>query len=138
MRKRICILLVVLAVSAVPVWYAFAHGYRSTTSYTCIRCRAIQRVTTCFGHKSVKVEETDYSRWFAQHQATHAHQWAWCGTTMTYYPLMVGRGCGRQHPVWQVRPEWQRQFVESASAAQVESFYAGLDSPDRAVQQRTL
>ncbi len=138
MRKRISILLIMLAAAAVPTWYAFTHGYRSRTSYTCVRCRAIQHVTTFFGRESVRVEETDYSRWFAQRQPTHAHQWCGCGTTMTYYPLAVGRGCGRQHPVWQVRPEWQRAFVETASASEVESFFAALDSPDRTVQQRAI
>lgn len=138
MRKRISILLIMLAVAAVPTWYAFAHGYRSSTSYTCVRCRAIQHATTFFGRESVRVEETDYSRWFAQRQPTHVHQWGWCGTTITYYPISYARGCGDRHPVWQVRPEWQRQFIESASASQIESFYAGLDSPDRAVQQRTV
>ncbi|MDZ4405915.1 hypothetical protein [Prosthecobacter sp.] len=138
MRKRISILLVVLAAAAVPAWYAFAHGYRSTTSYTCVRCRAIQHVATFFGRESVRVEETDYSRWFALRQPMHAHEWGWCGTIITCYPISYARGCGRQHPVWQIRPEWQRQFLESATASQVESFYAGLDSPDRAIQQRTV
>ncbi len=138
MRKRLSILLVVLAAAAVPIWYAFAHGYRSTTSYTCVRCRAVQHETTFFGGESVRVEETDYSRWFATRQPTHTHQWGWCGTTITHYPISYERGCGRQHPIWQVRPEWQRAFVESASASEVESFFAALESPDRTVQQRAI
>jgi hypothetical protein len=138
MRTRIVILLSILAAVGVPLWYAFAHGYRSTTSYTCVRCRAVQHVTTFFGRESLRVEETDYSRWFARSQPIHAHQWGWCGTTITHYPISYARGCGAQHPIWQVSPEWQRALVESASASEVESFFAGLDSPDRAVQQRAV
>jgi hypothetical protein len=130
--------LIVLVAAAVAIRCAFAHGYRSTTSYTCTRCRAVKHVTTFFGYEVVRIEETDYSRWFAQRQPTHVHQWGWCGTTMTYYPLAIGRGCGKQHPISQVRPEWQRAFVQSASASEVESFFAALDSPDLAVQQRAI
>jgi hypothetical protein len=86
----------------------------------------------------VSVEETEFSRWFAQRQPAHVHQWGWCGTTMTYYPLTVARACGGQHPIWLVPPERQRQFVEHASASQIETFYAGLASPDRAFQQRSI
>jgi hypothetical protein len=138
MRTRISILLGLLAFAAVPVWYAFTYGYRSATSYTCVRCRAIERVTTFFGHKSVRIEETDYSRWFAHRQPSHAHQWGWCGTTILRYPLSYARGCGRQHPIWQVPPELQRALVESWSTSEVESFFAALDSPDSTVQQRAI
>ena len=36
------------------------------------------------------------------------------------------------------RPHWQRQFLEGASASEIQSFYAGLESPERAVQQRAI
>jgi hypothetical protein len=127
-----------VASAAVPLWYAFEHGYRSTTSYTCIQCRAIQRVTTFFGCESVKVEETDDSRWLAKQQPTHSHQWGWCGTIITHYPISYGRGCGRRHPIWRVRPEWQRKFVERASPAEIESFYTALDSEDRKVWDEAI
>jgi hypothetical protein len=132
------ILLILLPSAAAPAWYASEYGYRSTTSYTCVRCRAVKHVSTFFGHKSETVEETDYSRWFDKRQPTHAHQWGWCGSTITYYPLTYGRGCGHQHPIWQIRPECQRAFIENASPEEVETFFTALESPNRTVQQRAV
>lgn len=130
MRTRTFILLIVLATAAFPVWYAFTHGYRSKTSYTCVRCRAFQHVTTFFGHESFRVEETDYSSWFSKRQLTHTHQWGWSGTIITHYPIGYARGCGQQHPAWQIPPEIQKAFVATATVERVEQFYTAMDSPD--------
>jgi len=138
MRKRILILSILLAAVAFPIWHAFVHGYSSSTNYTCLHCRKIRHVTTSFGRERVRIEETDFSRWFDMRQATHTHQWRWCGTTITHYPISYARGCGRQHPIWEVRPEWQRAFVESASSSEVERFFAALDSPNRTAQSEAV
>ena len=139
MRMRsVILLIVVLAAAAVPLWYAFAHGYRSTTSYMCLRCRAVQHVTTLFKWKSLRIEETDYSRWFAKRQPTHTHQWGYCGTRITHYLISYVRGCRRQHPVWQIPPELQKAYVTTASVEQVEQFYSALDSTNGLTQSMEI
>ena len=138
MRKRLLIWIALIAVVAIPVWYAFAHGYRSTTSSTCVRCRAIKYSESFFWRESERIEETDYSRWYAQHQPAHTHRWGWCGTVMTYYPVSTARGCGDRHPIWEISPERQREFIESATRPELESFYVGLDSPDSVAQRKAV
>jgi hypothetical protein len=130
------ILLAVLVVAIVAFWFFQSHSIYTSTSYTCSRCRAVERVTTLFGIESRRVEQTDYSRWFAQSHPQHEHHWCWCGTDLNYYALSVGRACGHQHPVWQFQPDIQRQFVEAASPVELDQFYAYMDSPDQTEEQK--
>jgi hypothetical protein len=134
--KPFRVLLVTIALPVVTFWYFQSHVIYMSTSYTCSRCRAIQRITTLFGIESQWGEQTDYSRWFAQSHSQHEHHWCWCGTYMNYYALGVGRACGRQHAVWQFQPDIQRQFVEAASPAELDQFYAYMDSADGIEQKK--
>ncbi len=86
----------------------------------------------------MRIEETDYSRWFTKRQPPHTHQWGWCGTTITHYPISYARGCGRQHPVWQISPELQKAYVTTASVEQAEQFYSVLNSPNGLMQSMEM
>lgn len=137
-RKRLATGLVVfIGLVMLPGWTQ-KQGCLSTTHYMCVRCRTVQHVTTFLGMKSVRFEETDYTRWYARRQPRHPHQWGWCGTEITHHLIVMGRACGVQSGVWQIRPETQRKFVESASAHELEQFYTDLLSHDREVRNRVV
>ena len=139
MRKGWLILSALIAVAAIPTWYAFAHGYRCKTEYTCVRCRVIKHSDRILWYDAGRIEQTEFSRWYEQHQPAHAHQWGWCGTRLTWYPGgSIARGCGDMHAILWIPPESEREFIESATPLELARFYAGMDSPDPAAQRKAV
>ncbi len=129
---------VLIALAAVLVWDASTRGHQSTTSYTCVQCRAIKHSDSFFRYEYDRIEKTEFSQWYAQSHSIHRHQWAWCGTVKVFYPLAQARGCGKRHPIWQISPDQQRKFVMSATPEQLQGFYTLLNSPDLAMQQQAV
>lgn len=138
MRKKWFIWLGLITLTAVTVRYALSYDYRSTTRYTCVRCRAIKYSDRFFWRRSERIEESDYSRWFTQHQEAHTHHWGSIETIKLYFPLVVMHGSGPRHPIWELPPELEREFIESASSAGLMRFYAGLESPESLVQRKAV
>jgi len=130
MSKRSRVIAALGVTLVVVGWFCRDIRFHRVTRYTCSRCRAIEHVSSWFGHDFESVEDTDYSRWFSQLHAGHDHHWCWVGSAKTYTPLYVALGHGLQHPVWTIPEEDQKRFVESASAQDLEKFYACIDSAD--------
>ncbi|WP_395746572.1 hypothetical protein [Prosthecobacter sp.] len=143
MKKEFITLLGFAGVAAAAglVWCAAVHGYCKETDYTCVRCRAERHETQLFGGPVVNVVSGAGAPWFAAHVPEHAHEWRWSGRTETHGLLWVSCGCGgrnARHAIWMVEPEEQARFLEQATPEEAETFYAGLESPDLAVQLRSV
>ena len=137
-RKRLAIRVAAFIGIVIGLGWSTKQDYHSTTQYMCVRCRTVQKVTTFLGMKFVRFEETDYTRWYTRRQPQHLHQWGWCGTQITHHLIAMGRACGVQSGVWQIPPDRQQKFVESAPPAKVEQFYTDLLSHDRQVRNHVV
>lgn len=139
MTKSSRILALVLAtISGIMTWQLFEHGYRSATSYTCIRCRAIKHKDRFLWHRTESIEQTGCSEWHARHRPAHEHEWGWSGGTRTDYPLAVAWASGDQHRIWGLPPDGRKRFMEAATPAQAARFEAAVASPDAKVQQQAI
>src|SRR2546423_919665 len=110
MRRRILLVVLVIALMAVG-WFCREYRFHRVTQYTCSRCRAIEHVSTWFGNNFPRIEETDYSQWFAKSHPQHEHHWCWLGSVKSYTLYYVALGDGLRHPVWWIPEEDQRRFI---------------------------
>lgn len=138
MKKYFCAWTAMVLLAVASIWSASQCRLYTTTAYKCSRCRMVKSVRTVLGTRLVRIEQTDYSRWYARTESRHEHIWCWCGGHDDDYLFAVGHGCGQQHRIWEIPDGWQRKFVESASSAELEKFYSYLDSPDAKVQRQAV
>jgi len=136
MSKRLRVVAALGVTLIVVGWFCRDMRFHTVTRYTCSRCRVIEHVSTWFGHDFKRFEETDYSRWFSQLHPGQEHHWCWVGSARSYALFYVALGDGVQHPVWMVPPDDQRRFIESASAQDLQKFYACMDSADLAEEKK--
>jgi hypothetical protein len=131
--------LVILILGAVAL-LAFLP-VQQRTIYTCVRCRA-ERTEHAFlfvipWHTE---EATEFTSWYSSHFPAHTHNWhlASCTRGRDLFGKTVFWACGRRHPICDLAPRDEREFLAAADPAMVASFFRGLESPDREVQQETV
>jgi hypothetical protein len=56
----------------------------------------------------------------------------------TYYSLFgtTGFGCGRQHPIWIVLPEFQATYASMVAPSVYQQTLREIDSPDEKIAER--
>jgi hypothetical protein len=108
--------------------------------YTCTQCRAERIDETFFGVPWKVDRDTRFSEWYRSHRPAHTHTWGWQGTVrgMSLFGLTTYFGCGSRHPVCAVPEEALQEYCEQADESKLDAYFAGITSPDPAVQERTV
>jgi hypothetical protein len=127
-------IIVLLSVCVVLIAVATVHGWHATTSYTCLECRAELHKDRWFGVPRSRVLENDCSRWYAKTHSAHEHEWYWCGGETTRYPTGVMFSCGKHHPIWEMPPKVQLEFMQSAQAQELNAFWQTMRTSSKEEQ----
>ena len=124
--------------------YAFAKiptdTVRTSQNLTCLYCRAHRNVVTYQERKLDTVTETEFSAWCQLNRPPHEHRWVRTGPRIKYNILgmPLGHGCGIYHPVRNLPQQRQLEFVQSAKPEEIEAFFAGILSTNRAEQRAAV
>jgi hypothetical protein len=132
------LLMVTTAVFIVMVAIEEVNGLHARTSYTCLQCRAELRKERWLGVPTSQILENDCSRWYAKDHPAHRHEWCWCGGETTRYLTGKMWSCGRQHPIWDMPPDMQLEFMRTAQAKELDAFWQTMKSASREDQQAVV
>lgn len=126
--RKAVIILASLASIAAAGWF---FGGRSITRYTCLECRAVLTKCRVCGFPFQDVTPNSYSESVLAHNSSHQHQWRWSGSEKTYTLFSAARGCGQQHPIWQLPVSVQERYSHLVSEAELQGTLKAIDSSDR-------
>ena len=136
MRSRKAIVIVASLIASVAA--ACFFDVYSTTAYSCLECRATLTKRRICGIPFQWAEPNSYSQAVLSNNPAHQHQWRWCGTTLSYSLTSFARGCGRQHPIWQLPVPVQAEYSHLVPASELRETLDAIDSPNRKVAEATV
>jgi len=136
LTRRVLVLFLTLGVLLLTLRYTFGT-VRRRVHQTCIKCRTERCVNTVAGIDFTRTTPSELTPVYDARFPAHQHVWTRSSCYRGFG--LVGNttyfGCGPMHPIRSVSPTFQMWFVESASPAEVEKFYAGVLSNDRNLQK---
>lgn len=139
LTKRGAVLVLTLGLMLLTLRYTFGT-VRHRVHQTCIKCRAGRCINTIAGIDFTRTTPSELTPIYDARFPAHEHVWTrsscYRGFGLAGNPTYFG--CGPMHPIRSVSPAFQKWFVESASQAEVEKFYAGVLSNDRNIQKATV
>lgn len=115
----------------------FPVTVRTEQGLTCLQCRATRSIKTFLDHKSDTTTENAFTLWHKQKRAEHEHVWERTGPQfrLNLFGFPTRHSCGIYHPIGNLPPAWELEFVQTAKAEDVAAFFAGILSTNRNEQR---